>query len=513
MNNRRGCGIMELEGLSLTKGCLAVAPKKVQQSSISFTKHPSETEKEAQRRCQKYQKCLTQIEGKIDDLMKEFEDGYHNDIKDYVSSVRQDLTLPRIPACVFNGGFDVSVNLFDKLKESLSSITSIIVNVQVYSSMKALMKDIFQQLLSLEEEAYTGSIPDCSISTICDWYRSYTISDAGQSPPPVVLVIECIESVPVPLLTELLLILHSRLQEFPVILLLGVRAVHNGFGLNFTPSILSVLKWDMIIKDPLQSIIPKTLEMLCFDSSLPFHFTPSFTHSLLGGFEGQLLPIANLKKSIQYHLLEHFYWQPLSFLCDSISSGTIRKDIKSLSKDQVEMIRSSPSMMSYVESVDFEERKALLQDDSHLKAKAEEFLKDIQLFYQSLEPAVKTLYILVYGKTSKDKLAKLKMLLSYITDSQGKDFYVQAVKLLDETVLQRNLHESITYITAACSNLSDILKALQDCLSGSKEGTLSTEHISTVIDLLMTHIHSPQRLTLHDVVCYDSNKMTPYHIL
>ncbi|XP_011408931.2 PREDICTED: origin recognition complex subunit 3-like, partial [Amphimedon queenslandica] len=240
----------------------------------------------------------------------------------------------------------------------------------------------------------------------------------------------------------------SRLQELPVILLLGVRAVHNGFGLNFTPSILSVLKWDMIIKDPLQSIIPKTLEMLCFDSSLSFHFTPSFSQSLLGGFEGQLLPIANLKKSIQYHLLEHFYWQPLSFLCDSISSGTIRKDIKSLSKDQVEMIRSSPSMMSYVESVDFEERKALLQDDSHLKAKAEEFLKDIQLFYQSLEPAVKTLYILLYRKTSKDKLAKLKMLLSYITESQGKDFYVQAMRILDETVLQRNLHESITYISA-----------------------------------------------------------------
>ena len=47
-----------------------------------------------------------------------------------------------------------------------------------------------------------------------------------------------------------------------MILLLGVRAVHNGFGLNFTPSILSVLKWDMIIKDPLQSVIPETLEMV-----------------------------------------------------------------------------------------------------------------------------------------------------------------------------------------------------------------------------------------------------------
>ncbi|XP_019858038.1 PREDICTED: uncharacterized protein LOC109586299 [Amphimedon queenslandica] len=159
---------MELEGLSLTKGCLAVAPMKVQQSSISFTKHPSETEKEAQRRCQKYQKCLAQIEGKIDDLMKEFEDGYHNDIKDYVSSVRQDLVLPRIPACVFNGGFDVSVNLFDKLKESLSPITSIIVNVQVYSSMKALMKDIFQHATTFPKplhintcSSHYSSFPSC----------------------------------------------------------------------------------------------------------------------------------------------------------------------------------------------------------------------------------------------------------------------------------------------------------------------------------------------------------------
>lgn len=74
----------------------------------------------------------------------------------------------------------------------------------------------------------------------------------------------------------------------------------------------------------------------------------------------------------------------------------------------------------------------------------------------------------------------------------------RAVRVLDESVLQRNLNDAISYITA-CLVLSDILKALQDCLSCSKgnesiisscncpplEGTLSTDLISSLIDLLM----------------------------
>lgn len=132
-------------------------------------------------------------------------------------------------------------------------------------------------------------------------------------------------------------------------------------------------------------------------------------------------------------------------------------------------------------------------------------------------------------------------------------FLPRVLRVMNEKTFQSNVSAAITYV-GTYSKLSNVCIALKNCLSQSKgkkmalghcnyscfisDGKLTGNHIATVIDHLLLvhvaagctalyhlslslsflhsyrqHVYCPTTLTLHEAVCYNGNKRTPYHIL
>jgi hypothetical protein len=270
----------------------------------------------------------------------------------------------RIPTITYDANYKGSgtVGIFDNLKVLLEdSLTRFVVNLKSFKGMKQLMDDIMKQLIHCQFDDIKDlpKLSDSSLTTMCCFYSEFCQSnnkDGSSTSPPVVFVIENIEEFPSSLLGDLVTILKLRLKDFPVIFLIG-----SSFNTtHIIPTTIShQLKITNIPNDPLNTIIPSVLSMLCFDASLPVHLSIGLCGKLLTYLEGHLVPMYAFKNQIMYTMFEHFYWQPLSVLCNKGHDDCKRI----ITGDFCDMIRATESVMEYINTLPHDEQVHLLTDD------------------------------------------------------------------------------------------------------------------------------------------------------
>ena len=273
----------------------------------------------------------------------------------------------------------VGVNMPDhnelvrKLRLKLTvAVTPHVAQLQAAGStgMKTIWKELLLQLfsssdrgLSLEdgdEEAQQRVPPLPSLFLLHSWYQE---ANSTNRSPPVVIIIE-VEGFPPDILQDLFMSISPHLATLPVLLILKFcTSLLVNHSLSHSSSLCVEYFTAAAPSDTLTHVIDK----LFLFSELPFRLGPQALQFLMDQFICTSPSISQLAHTLQFAMLEHFHWQPLSILLSKWNN--LNASVDALNHEQCEMIRATPSFRNYVDGLDDAPKRQveLLTNDPFLK--------------------------------------------------------------------------------------------------------------------------------------------------
>ncbi|KAL5481977.1 hypothetical protein EMCRGX_G022254 [Ephydatia muelleri] len=134
--------------------------------------------------------------------------------------------------------------------------------------------------------------------------------------------------------------------------------------------------------------LPQVINELFLTPTLSFRLGHQVSSFLLQKFFKSNFSILNFSRGIQCAMMEHFYWQPLSFLC---TKGGLEQ-VGHMSHMQCEMVRATPSFQLHVESLEPQRQLQLLKNDNDLKAEVQNLLASLSSYYLLFFPTMRCLF-------------------------------------------------------------------------------------------------------------------------
>lgn len=212
-----------------------------------------------------------------------------------------------------------------------------------------------------------------------------------------------------------------HLPELPVVLVLGVATSLAAIHRTLPRHASSLLCLDALTTLPPSHTLAQLLEEVLVSPSLPFKLGPRCLHFLLHRCLASSSSLHALSQALNYALIEHFTWQPLSTLCCHGNQEWVRE----MSHTHCEMLRATPSFQKYVLQQAPELQVSLLEEDAALRLAVGRLLEELRLHHLSSSPLLRCLHHLTRplpGSPLGRKLHELYLLSVEQTITEGEKF-------------------------------------------------------------------------------------------
>ncbi|XP_078255936.1 origin recognition complex subunit 3 isoform X2 [Rhinoraja longicauda] len=434
---------------SVSKGCFVFKPKDSKKRKRSITadyfqkgKAVSENDK---LRFSSYQSLWQQMKEETERLQENLNEKMfdslisfikksHVQIQSEVNDWSYRMRCSEIPTAALVLGVNVPdhemtvQSLSDLLKQSL---TPHIVCLQgkECTTVKQVLQKILKDLIGGngteeeedEEEDVERSVDfhqrkmSCSMASLCRWYNTLTKKSTSKSPrkkrksllqyevaPPVVIIFKDLESFLPKVLQDFIIIASNYIQQLPLVLVFGIATSPIIIHRMLSHSVTSLLCIELFQSLPCIDHLAAVIDKLVLTTKFPFKLSGKVLQVLNNIFLYHDFSAKNFVKGFQLSLLEHFYIQPLSFLCCALNETNAR--VHHLTHDDCELIRQLPSFMGYVDHQDSEKQVELLTNDQYLKIR-ELYLTCLETNVWEIKEYSSAFQLL--GMMAKDELVSL----------------------------------------------------------------------------------------------------------
>ncbi|KAG1936313.1 origin recognition complex subunit [Pimephales promelas] len=295
------------------------------------------------------------------------------------------------------------------------SVTPFVVSVHAKecAAVKLLIQKLLEQLMGKgvsvdeqEDETAVLQRTQCTISALCQWYKTVTKKWPQVSPQrkenlknsdlprslPVVVIFKDFEAFNSQVLQDFILICSRYTQELPFIFIFGIATSPSAIRHRLPHSVSSLLCIEVFQSLSCTQHLASVFDKLILNPQFPFKLSSRVIQVLLGIFLYHDFSVQNFVKGLQFSMLEHFNGQPLSVLCCQKKEALLCA--KTLSQKNVERIRHLPSFMRYVETQEPQEQVLLLTSDEHVKDVCQKLLKNLHKYHKNYCPVLQCLHSL-----------------------------------------------------------------------------------------------------------------------
>jgi origin recognition complex subunit 3 len=201
------------------------------------------------------------------------------------------------------------------------------------------------------------------------------------------------------------------------------------------------------------------IQQVLLSPGLPLHLGHQALQFLLHQFLCCSLSVYQFSRTLQMSMLEHFHWQPLSFLIgkwDDLDSV-----VGTLNNNQCEMIRATPSFRKYVDGLtDPAEQIRLLTEDKPLKEVAVEQLQRLMEHQQTFPPLLLSLHTLTENLPTAPLGRKLHDVFlmcmeRHIVEHNKFNTAWNLVKMMGREALTAAVEKSITILNTSLNTSQD----------------------------------------------------------
>ncbi|XP_014099933.2 origin recognition complex subunit 3 [Bactrocera oleae] len=271
----------------------------------------------------------------------------------------------------------------------------------------------------IKPQQQTGSeVDDAAVgdSEECD----STIKRISKRPHALVVILPDFECFNTTILQDFILMLSAYYTHLPFVLVFGVAtavsAVHNALPYHVT----SKVKLCVFKTQTAPVCLNEILERVILSPRYAFHLSGKAFKFLTHIFLYYDFSIHGFIQAYKYCLMEHFFQGNAYALCANYTASLSR--IKALTHEDIESIRRLLSFRPYVESInDCKRIIAILTDDSYLKKKLPQLLRDCHIHFMLLRIFLEFLTVLV-GDLPKCPLGKqLRELYSFCLSKELRD--------------------------------------------------------------------------------------------
>lgn len=197
----------------------------------------------------------------------------------------------------------------------------------------------------------------CTMPVLGAWYQEMVLDKS-----PIVVIFEDLEGFDATVLERLVISCsgHHSQNDVSFVFLFSiatsVTAVHHLLS-HSVSSLLAIQTFQApLAVDYLSSLIDQTL----LSSLFPFKLGPKIFAFLREVFHYHDFSVANFIASLQVCLMEHYFGNPISFLC--CEQQDVVKRVQSLAKEDLELFRALPSFKDYLDGLDDETKNGLSKD-------------------------------------------------------------------------------------------------------------------------------------------------------
>ncbi|XP_062326337.1 origin recognition complex subunit 3 isoform X1 [Osmerus eperlanus] len=387
-----------------------------------------------------------------------------------------------IPTAALSLGVNVPDHdmTFQSLTELLQlSVTPYVVSLQAKEcgALKHLMQKVLERLmgscLSVDEDEDTDQCSTqtnqkrvhCSLSTLCDWYKSKKSSagtpgkkrssasiEVDQHQPPIVVIFKDLEAFDPRVLQDFILICSRYVEQLPLMLIFGIATSPSTIQHMLPHSVSSLLCIELFQSLSCTQHLATVIDKLILTSHFPFKLSGKVLQVLVSIFLYHDFSVRNFIKGLQLALLEHFHSQPLSVLCCKKEEAV--GHVAELSQQDVERVRQLPSFRRYVEKQEPQEQVELLTSDEHVKAVCQTWIKDLHKYHKNYYPILRCLHVLT------SSLPKYPL---------GKQIRELHISCLENDVWENEEYQSAMQLLRMLAK-DELVTALQKCAEILKPG-------------------------------------------
>ncbi|BFI31064.1 origin recognition complex subunit 3 [Marchantia polymorpha subsp. ruderalis] len=207
------------------------------------------------------------------------------------------------------------------------------------------LRSLFRQLIHIIPETTDMEI-------LAAWHRE--VENQGL---PIAIVVEDCESCDPKVLAEFFVLLSEWIRDLPIVLILGMATSDDAIRKLLPASALARLHlWRFSLKAP-QKLLETITRAVLIESFCAFDLSPEVILFLYGYFESHDLTVTSIIRSLKITCAEHFWREPLSFLCGELLVLNSKADLEEKCSALPDMFLHHATQFSSVKG------KLLLQED------------------------------------------------------------------------------------------------------------------------------------------------------
>nr|XP_045593094.1 origin recognition complex subunit 3-like [Procambarus clarkii] len=210
--------------------------------------------------------------------------------------------------------------------------------------------------------------------------------------PPLVVILEDVESFPANILHDLILICSGHRCSLPIVFVFGVSTTPAAVHRSLSQDASACVAMETFQAQPSTHYLNYVIEKVLMSEKVPFHVGGRPFKLLLDIFLYNDLSVKNFIKGLKLCMIQHFLGNSSAFLCCPASERASR--IKAMPPAQLDVIHKLPSFRSYVESRPPKEQTALLLDEKTSKAAVRTLMNELDSWYGRFCCLVKVVHAL-----------------------------------------------------------------------------------------------------------------------
>ncbi|XP_011180479.2 origin recognition complex subunit 3 [Zeugodacus cucurbitae] len=449
--------------ISVSKGCFVFKGAAVAKTSGAAKRKHSDDNVSALRKQMNsqpfystYADTWQKLESHIEELQSE---SYAKTLEDVVNYVKNECSTGGsmdtydmeeiVPAAALLTGVNQPDHLeqFSTLTQRLlqkMSASVCMLQSRDCASLKSAVETMVYSFIESSERAPSTGLPDedteqrekkrlrrtqCNMRQLLHWYRrkyirpqldadselddedDEVLEECGsptkcisKRPHALVVILPDFECFNTTILQDFILMLSAYYTHLPFVLVFGVAtavsAVHNALPYHVT----SKIKLCVFKTQTAPVCLNEILEHVILSPRYAFHLSGKAFKFLTHIFLYYDFSIHGFIQAYKYCLMEHFFQGNAYALCANYNTSLSR--IKALTHEDVESIRRLLSFRPYVENInDCKRIIAILTDDSYLKKKLPQLLRDCHIHFMLLRIFLEFVTVLV-GDLPKCPLGK-----------------------------------------------------------------------------------------------------------
>ena len=271
---------------------------------------------------------------------------------------------------------------FELLRENLGKNMNVIVlNSKEITNTSKIITNISNQIITNE------MLKDMKRQQLNNYYTFEMIINLYKQNTknvlPLVLIFDDLQGIHGQTLKEFVLIIREHIKLIPIILIFGTTTVYISLKDFFPSNITDYLLIQTFSSAPSTQVYDQFVYDVFIKSPVPFKVGPE----VIGLFNDIFLlydfSLENCKHLLKQAMFEHYYLNTSSILCQSVKS--IKKTVKSFSKDEFKALRKLPSLNSFEKTNDTDFRKQLIELSENIILHHENFVSELMHFYYLMD--------------------------------------------------------------------------------------------------------------------------------